>query len=56
MTPFNLELANAQIFPASYRGKQVDFFPPEQLAPLEAEHLGASWVVDLRFGLLAVER
>jgi membrane dipeptidase len=33
-----LELANSQIFPASYRsGPQVDFFPPEQLAPLEAE-------------------
>ena len=33
----NLELENSQIFPASYRGRQVDFFPPEQLAPLEAE-------------------
>ncbi len=32
------ELANSQIFPASYRsGPQVDFFPPEQLARLEAE-------------------
>ena len=33
-----LELANSQVFPASYRsGPQTDFFPPEQLAPLEAE-------------------
>ncbi len=32
------ELSNAQIFPESYRrAGRVDFFPPEQLAPLEAE-------------------
>ena len=39
----NLELANSQIFPASYRGRQVDFFPPEQLAPLEAELAGRGY-------------
>ncbi|MGA8456081.1 MAG: membrane dipeptidase, partial [Streptosporangiaceae bacterium] len=39
----NLELANAQIFPASYRGRQVDFFPPEQLAALEAELAGRGY-------------
>jgi membrane dipeptidase len=35
----NLELArNPQIFPESYRRQgRVDFFPPEQLVPLEAE-------------------
>jgi membrane dipeptidase len=40
----SLELENAQIFPASYRGGgQMDFFPPEQLAPLEAELVGRGY-------------
>jgi membrane dipeptidase len=40
----SLELENSQIFPASYRnGRQVDFFPPEQLAPLEAELAGRGY-------------
>ena len=39
----NLELENPQIFPASYRGRRVDFFPPEQLAPLEAELAGRGY-------------
>jgi membrane dipeptidase len=39
-----LELANSQIFPASYRtARQVDFFPPERLAPLEAELAGRGY-------------
>jgi membrane dipeptidase len=41
----NLELENAQIFPASYRSRQVDFFPPERLAPLEAELAGRGYPV-----------
>jgi len=39
----NLELENAQIFPASYRDRQVDFFPPERLARLEAELAGLGY-------------
>jgi membrane dipeptidase len=39
-----LELANSQIFPASYRnGPQTGFFPPERLAPLEAELAGRGY-------------
>ena len=40
----SLELENSQIFPASYRsGRQMDFFPPEQLPPLEAELAGRGY-------------
>jgi membrane dipeptidase len=42
----NRELENSQIFPPSYRtGNQMEFFPPEQLGPLEAELAGRGYSV-----------
>ncbi len=50
----NRELAeNPQIFPESYRRwGRVDFVPPEQLAPLEADLAGLGYPVDAIAGIM----